>query len=132
MNCAGIAILTIAKKFKIKIDAMPSFVYDEFCNLQHLRDYLEQIGLFVGFADNGGSAEFVFSELEKHDIFLLIAYNGIRGDKSKHIEIVTQMDKSNRIKLPHIDEWLEQSDFDIKLYTFVSNREFSNVVRFHS
>jgi hypothetical protein len=127
INCAGAVIKKISEKFGIEVP-MPDFVYQRYCTLKQLQDFLSSMGLVVLFSGCGQSFSFHFKDLSKHNIVMLISYEGINGDDSKHVEIVQAMDKDNRIKLPHINRWLELGDFDVVCFTFVSDKDMTGII----
>jgi hypothetical protein len=87
------------------------------------------MGLMVTY-DNTKSISFYFKDLKKHNITMLISYNSINGDSSKHVEIVEGMDKDNRVKLPHIERYISQDEFGERVFTFVSDRNITGIVDF--
>jgi hypothetical protein len=119
----------MSKRYGVKIGVMPNFAYQKYCTTDELRDHLKSMGLIVTY-DNTKSISFYFKDLKKHNITMLISYNSINGDSSKHVEIVEGMDKDNRVKLPHIERYISQDEFGERVFTFVSDRNITGIVDF--
>jgi hypothetical protein len=129
INCAGVIIEKMSKRYGVKIGVMPNFAYQKYCTTGELRDYLKSMGLIVTY-DDTKSMSFYFKDLQKHNITMLISYNSINRDSSKHVEIVQDMDKDNRVKLPHIERYISQDEFGESVFTFVSDRDITGIVDF--
>ena len=130
LNCAGRLIEELSIHFNLLVTEYPKSCYEKYTNLQEFKDCLTEMGLVVRSSESGYAASFWFSELFKYNVIMVIAYNSINGDNSKHICRVEAMRKDNSVKLTDHEDFLPLSAFETICTTFISNKSFDNVVEF--
>ena len=129
INCSGKLILALSKRFSLDLK-LPWFVYPKYATQVDLERYLKKCGLHV-LSSGSNTLSFDFHELKDNNAELILCYEGINKDNSKHVCIVDDMNDSNDIKLPHIDRYIKQEEFSKRLLMIVSKEDISELVDVH-